>query len=534
MTNIEEGALEEDLSAMLLATGREATFNMNNAGIQKPTSAPASSYDHLLAAAQWAQAGADRAVADLAAVKRTMTEAPRVLELRRNELAKAQSALSAAENDYVKAREQVAARQNEAARLIEAAADAQRALAQALITQDIPVAPAAMEALSTRLAQANAQTRTFSPPPSPATLGRNRYTPTPPMHPADLHYEVVEYLSQRDALCPSCGHSLRAVQAAHCPGCKLQLSLKVLYSVRAHISSAPRAIWFVRALCAFAFILSAYLAYVTISGGRPIGCGGGSGCDIIMRSAWSKLMGLPVALYALPLFAAIFLTTFFQRVGLTDTFRQRSWSLLTALAMIAGITSLWFIAAQIIVFKSLCPHCLLVQLASLTIAAILLLKAPLRRPEKLPEPAIGRIRVPRRALIIATTIALLVSLGFGTLHATLSSRQGPIDRNRILGIPDKPENHGGGLLMKGLEGLDTPQPPIKSDAPAPSNITPGSDDSPSHNNNTKTPQFPQFDSTPESKLKSNPAKYDESAEAPPQGLLLKGLELPPEKPNEKK
>lgn len=501
MTQTEREQLEGEALSASRIMDRDPSFNMNTAGSNKPAPSAATGYDQLLAAAQSAQAAADRAVADLAAVKRIMAEAPRVLQLRRDELARAQSALGVAENDYLQARENVTARQNEAARLIEAAADAQRALAQALISQDVPIPPAALESLSSRLSNATAQASPITPPPSPATLGHNRYTPTPAMHPADLHYEVVEYLRERDALCPSCGHSLRAIQSARCPGCKLQLSLKVLHSVRAAPWAASSLIWCVRALCAFAIVMSGYLAIVTFTGTKPFGCGGGSGCDLIMRSGWSKVLGVPVALFAVPLFAAIFAATFFQRVGLTDTTRKRSWTLLTGLGATAGLAGLWFIAAQIIVFKSVCPHCLLVHLAGLAAAAMILCKAPLKQPEKLPEPASGRIILPRRSAIIAFTFALIASAGFAALHGSLSIAKGPIDRNKILGIPDKQDQPDSGLLMKGLETI---QPDKQDDARPRNNPTPRDD-----GKNIPAPKT------------ENPA---------PTGLLLPGLDVPPPEP----
>lgn len=500
VTQTEREQLEGEAPSTSQIMDRDQPFIMNTAGLNKPNPSAASGYDQLLAVAQTAQAAADRAVADLAAVKRTMAEAPRVLQLRRDELARAQSALSVAENDYLQARENVTARQNEAARLIEAAADAQRALAQALISQDAPIPPAAMEALSARLSTATAKASPISPLPSPATLGPNRYTPTPAMHPADLHYEVVEYLRERDALCPSCGHSLRAIQSARCPGCKLQLSLKVLHSVRAAPWAASRIIWCVRALCAFAIVMSGYLTLVTFSGTKPFGCGGGSGCDLIMRSGWSKVLGIPVALFAVPLFAAIFAASFFQRVGLTDTTRKRSWTLLTGLGATAGLASLWFIAAQIIVFKSVCPHCLLVHLAGLATAVLILYKAPIKQPEKLPEPASGRIILSRRSAIIAFTFALIASAGFAALHGSLSAAKGPIDRNKILGIPDKGDEPDSGLLMKGLEAIEPAKP---------------SENKPQNN------PVPRNDST------NTPAPKPE--EPAPGGLLLPGLDSAPPK-----
>lgn len=508
------------------------------------------SYDQLLAIAQAAQAAADRAVSDLAAVKRTLSEAPRVLQVRKEELERARQGLAAAEADYNVARDQVMARQSEAARLIEIAADAQRALAQALITQDVMTSPGAVESLTSRLAVANAQAkgtspapRAYAPAPSPATLGTNRYTPMPSMHPADLHAEVVEYLRERDALCPSCGHSLRAIQTARCPGCKLQLSLNVLQSVRAHPLTASTGIWIVRFLSAFSIIMAAYLTLVIASGTRPIGCGGGSDCHLIIRSPWSKIFSIPVAAFAIPVHLAVIASSLFLRVGLADTTRRKGWTMLSLTSLIAGLAGLWFIGVQLTVFQSVCPHCLLVNLAGIVGAAIVLKKAPLGRLERLPEPAIGRIEVPKRSvwsLVIASVVAIAL---FAGVQTAMSTSKGPMNRNQILGIPEKNPQDENGLLMKGLEAItpleknptnDEPKaPPTTIEKAAPATGTPKTDAGKAAEPVTPkdvivTPPTSAGDAAAKLKEKEpEQAKGEEKKEEPSKGLLLPGLDLAP-------
>ena len=504
--------------------------SMKTTSNPNPSSAPATgnSYDQLLAIAQSAQAAADRAVADLASVKRTLAEAPRMLLVRREELERARQALAAAEADNNVARDQVMARQSEAARLIEIAADAQRALAQALISQDVLPSPGVADELSSRLAVANAQAkgtspapRTITPLPSPATLGNNRYTPTPSMHPADLHAEVVEFLRERDALCPSCGHSLRSIQSARCPGCKLQLSLNVLQSVRAHPLTATTAIWFVRFLSAFCILMAAYLTLVISAGGRPMGCGGGSDCHVIIRSAWSKLFSIPVAFFAIPIHLAIIVSSLFLRVGLADTTRRKGWTAISLASLTAGLAGLWFIGVQVAVFHSVCPHCLLVNVAGILTALIVLTKAPLGRLERLPEPAIGRIEVPKRSvwnLIIASVAAIAL---FAGVQMAVNTSKEPMTRNQILGVPEKNPDEENGLLMKGLETMAPLEKKPENEKPAAE--TPKAEA-------TKDAKAPM--PTPPAKEPETEKNVDpEKAKGAEKGLLLPGLDLtPPPKP----
>lgn len=500
---------------------RTATSSMNTTTKPNTNSPTAGSYDQLLGTAQAAQTAADRAVADLALVKRTMAEAPRVLQLRRDELSRAQQALVAAEADLSVARDQVTTKQSEAARLIEVAADAQRALAQALITQDVMTSSELTEDLSARLSAANAQAkgtapaaRKFSQMPSAATLGANRYTPTPSMHPADLHAEVVEYLRERDALCPSCGHSLRGVQSAKCPGCKLQLSLSVLQSVQAHPMTATTSIWIVRLLSLFSFVMALYLTMVIFAGARPFGCGGGSDCHFIIRSPWSKVFSIPVAMFALPVHLAILISSLYLRVGLTDSVRRKGWTVLAISSLIAGLAGLWFIGVQAFALQALCPHCLLVNVAGIIGALIVLKKAPLGRPERLPEPAIGQIEVPKSSvwkLVIGAVAAVVL---FSGIHGITTHSKPAATRGQILGLPDVPDKPESGLMMKGLESIK-PVPPNAPEGDASKAAT--KDTATPATPATKAPQEPAGGSD----LKTAPSETEE----PSKGLLLPGLEL---------
>jgi len=422
-----------------------------------PKSSTSSDYERLLSVAQAAQSAADRAVADLASIKRTMAEAPRVAQLRRDELAKAQQALERAESDLAQAREQLAGKQAEAARLIEVAADAQRALAQALINQDVMPEGATWDArsvLSAAAPAAPAAAPRVTPTPRPAydpTLGHNRYTPTPAMHPADLHAEVVDYLAERDALCPSCGHSLRGIQTARCPGCKLQLSVNILRSVRASRIEATKAMWIVRILTILSILISAYLAMIVVSRGIPFGCGHGGDCEHFFRKGgFTKLMGIPVAALAIPVHFVLLLATGFIHIGLTDTTRRRAWSIITIAGFIIGIASLWFMAVQFVIVKAICPHCLIVDILGVVIAAIVLMKAPLGRVERLPERAAGPITIPRgKAAMLVGVAAVMVSIGAGVQFATTD--RPATAPGKQAGDEQKTKEQDGGLLMTPLE-----------------------------------------------------------------------------------
>lgn len=445
------------------------TFTMKTTNPSNSKPAGANDYEGLLVAAQAAQAAADRAVADLAALKRTLVEAPRITELRREELARAQAALEQAEAQLAEARAGSARKQAEAARLIEAAADAQRALAQALITQDVIPDAATLGALSHRFAAA-APASPVPAAPAPgtraastfdATLGRNRYTATPSMHPADLHAEVVDYLQERDALCPSCGHSLRGITSARCPDCKLQLSVNVLRSVRASPMQANFAVWVIRALAGFGGLMSAYLAFVVATGRRPFLCGVHSDCHFAIISGWSKLAGIPAAAFAVPIYLGLLLSTGFIHIGLTDTTRRRARAAMIAFAAAAGFAGIWFLFVQLVLIKAICPHCLLVNLSGIAAAAMVVWNTRMGRGE--PAPAgVSRINLSRGACIGVTAAAACL-VGVIATGQMLTTGQYPQPDRASFGRSKTPQKKSG-LLMK---GLDTKAPVDPADAPPP-------------------------------------------------------------------
>src|SRR5690606_11005406 len=60
-----------------------------------------------------------------------------------------------------------------------------------------------------------------------------------------------------------------------------------------------------RLLSLFGLLLTAYLAWTALAGDRPAFCTSGAGCDVVQGSAWSRFLGMPIALWGLLLYAAL-------------------------------------------------------------------------------------------------------------------------------------------------------------------------------------------------------------------------------------
>ncbi|MGY0560206.1 vitamin K epoxide reductase family protein [Luteimonas sp. A277] len=111
-------------------------------------------------------------------------------------------------------------------------------------------------------------------------------------------------------------------------------------------------------------------AYLTLTGGAPAFCAEGGGCDVIQGSRWSRLFGVPLALWGFGLYALIALAA---ATGTTPAARWRRLSRLTALGL---AISIYLTLAGIFALEATCGWCL----ASLAIMVALFALVHLRRP----------------------------------------------------------------------------------------------------------------------------------------------------------
>ena len=122
-----------------------------------------------------------------------------------------------------------------------------------------------------------------------------------------------------------------------------------------------------------ATVVAAYLLATSVSASpRPLGCGVGSGCDEILSSRWSKVLGLPVGLPAMLLYVGVVVAAVARHRTICPQATRR----LSALLWIAAgaiLTSVsWFVGLQWIVLQVFCPWCLFDHgLGVLTAVAIL-------------------------------------------------------------------------------------------------------------------------------------------------------------------
>lgn len=133
-------------------------------------------------------------------------------------------------------------------------------------------------------------------------------------------------------------------------------------------NSATR--WTLRVLSWLAFFVAAYLAWFAVSQDSVAGCGVGShnGCDIVLNSAFSKWLGIPVAILGLACYAS--LAGLSVLLGIQSSVSRWINTAFVMLAILAAGASLWFIGVQAFAIGAYCMFCLIADICGVAIGAI--------------------------------------------------------------------------------------------------------------------------------------------------------------------
>ena len=133
-----------------------------------------------------------------------------------------------------------------------------------------------------------------------------------------------------------------------------------------------------RFLLLLALAISVYLAINSLKGGGVPGCGPESDCDKVLSSRWASVFGVPISLFAVPVYVAA-LGSLFQK--------QIPWRVVTAITTIVLLMALWFVGLQAFALRAFCKFCMVAHIAGAIAAMILLRKNPL--PAKLALAPVG-------------------------------------------------------------------------------------------------------------------------------------------------
>jgi len=134
-------------------------------------------------------------------------------------------------------------------------------------------------------------------------------------------------------------------------------------------------------LCALA--ASVYLLYASFGASGIAGCGPESGCDKVLQSRWSHWFGIPVSMFSVLVYGALFGATFRFGAKADQAAQRAAWRVIIPLVVLVIASVLWFAGLQIFVIKQFCKFCMTVHAAGLVASLLLLRAAPIRNaPEK--------------------------------------------------------------------------------------------------------------------------------------------------------
>ncbi len=143
--------------------------------------------------------------------------------------------------------------------------------------------------------------------------------------------------------------------------------------------SAPRAQephpdWITLGLAALGMLITAYLSLVAWMDSDIALCSAESACDLIQQSRWSKVLGLPLALWGFALYALI------AALAWRGSKRLKDWRRLWTLALLGLIISVYLTLVGIWNLSAVCLWCL----TSLAILTGIFVRLTLSRPVSAP------------------------------------------------------------------------------------------------------------------------------------------------------
>lgn len=168
----------------------------------------------------------------------------------------------------------------------------------------------------------------------------------------------------------------------------------------------------VATLAGAGMLITAYLTWVAWSGSGPVFCAEGSGCDLIQQSRWSRVLGLPVALWGFLVYALLAL------IATRMPPKLKRWQRLWFVSLVGVAISLYLTVVGAVVLEAFCAWCL----ASLATIGTIFLWVAFRRPESAPGQAWG---------MWLLNSAAVTAVILGTLHVYYSDLLSPREDPRL-------------------------------------------------------------------------------------------------------
>lgn len=107
--------------------------------------------------------------------------------------------------------------------------------------------------------------------------------------------------------------------------------------------------------------------------GEPLECSLVAGCEAVLNSGYSMVLGVPVALGGVLYYASIFLLVYY--IMLTQS--EKLFKLLGVVVVGGMLATIYFVSLQVFVIKSICQYCMISAVVT-TILVIIMVRVWLK------------------------------------------------------------------------------------------------------------------------------------------------------------
>ncbi|MGH7888463.1 MAG: vitamin K epoxide reductase family protein [Candidatus Binatia bacterium] len=153
--------------------------------------------------------------------------------------------------------------------------------------------------------------------------------------------------------------------------------------------------WPLLVLAVLGMALSAYLTFTAWQGKLAAFCTEGAGCDVVLNSRWSTLLGMPTSFWG-------FLTYALLAAVAWNRYADTQWRWAWVISLFGLLFSLYLSAISLFELKAACPYCL----TSLGIIAAIFIMTTLQRPANLAKFSWG----PWLGKTVGVAVAVMVAL----------------------------------------------------------------------------------------------------------------------------
>jgi uncharacterized membrane protein len=143
--------------------------------------------------------------------------------------------------------------------------------------------------------------------------------------------------------------------------------------------------WPLFAVSIVGVLLTGYLTWTAFHGANVKGCAVGAGCDVVLTSKWSRLLGLPTSFWGLLTYVTLTASAFLRR-------EDSRWRLAWIVALFGMMYSVYLTTVSLTILRATCPYCL----TSLTLMTAIFVLTTYQRPsvENISWPRLIKFTVP--------------------------------------------------------------------------------------------------------------------------------------------